>query len=433
MSVNLQNIQTGVITPPSSLPPIRPPRTSTNEDWKLQSINTSLTPLPKIKSTNKSKYIVDLPSTTLPSTSTISTKTTTKSTSKSRKQRNLFSQKLRAIEKQRILRCSNAKTTHEKNMQQHRHQLFRDRTIQTEREKTVSFEFTQRLQSISQSNFSRLSTLDTDHRRKQSSRDRNLIRNLSKARELLAVKAGAWDELHDPETGTVYYFDCSTGHSQWERPSEMDATSKEVGLVTCAICLDVCEYPTSCRNGHLYCTECLRSHLEVSHNRTCPTCRVVIEGDGVRNMLAEDLVLRLKKSNQHLDNANEKRNSEEIIMKKHQREIEEDCVKLELAKRALSRELQHSCKELRTTFENEWSRMVEEFNLNVDEEHVKLNKQIELYENVIQSIEKETNKKIEMLEKQFGIQKDSVLSMLWGGEENRSSKDEKSFQGVDIA
>ena len=69
-----------------------------------------------------------------------------------------------------------------------------------------------------------------------------------------------------------------------------------VQAVTCAICLDICIDPTSCKNGHLYCLDCLRSHLTVSQYRSCPTCRISIEGDGVRNMLAEDLAARLRKA-----------------------------------------------------------------------------------------------------------------------------------------
>ena len=47
-----------------------------------------------------------------------------------------------------------------------------------------------------------------------------------------------------------------------------------VQAVTCAICLDICIDPTSCKNGHLYCLDCLRSHLTVSQYRSCPTCRI---------------------------------------------------------------------------------------------------------------------------------------------------------------
>ena len=475
--ITLRDLQEGRITPNSALPPLtnRPTsNTNTNNDWRLQSINSFNSinnthhldannsrhvppppnPIPqnettssvsapnkknknKNKNESKSKYIVDLPSennslinpsktftggSVISSTAntnaidTNSAKPPTKSTKRSRKRRLDFSRKLRAIEKQRSLRLDAARQRHEQNLQQHRHKLFLRRAAQTEREKTVSFEFTQRLQSTAQQNFGRLATLDADHRRCQATRDRQLISALSKARELLAVKSGSWDELHDPETGAVYYFDCSTGHSQWERPSEMDATSAEVGAVTCAICLDICTAPTSCRNGHLYCLECLRAHLAVSPNASCPTCRVAVVGDGTRNMLAEDLVVRLRKANQHMESSETKRTQEETLLKKHQSDVEADASRLEAEKRRLSRALQTSCAELRTIFETEWKRMVDNFEDEMSKEHDDLSDTIESYEVDIEKIEAETTLRIEALEKEYGVKGESVLSVLWGEE-----------------
>ena len=227
---------------------------------------------------------------------------------------------------------------------------------------------------MSQVNFKRLSRLDQEFRKKQSNLDRTLIANLSKVRERLAASSGSWEELKDPQTNTVYYLDVSTGHSQWERPSEMDCTTKEIQMVTCAICLDICLHPTSCPNGHLYCLECLRSHLRFSQHRSCPSCRICIEGDGVRNMLAEDLSSRLRKAGKTADDDDDEEDdkvgeskwngsgggsagSEEKCLQRHQAQVEEDIRTLENAKRMLSKELQSSCSDLREAFEQEWMQM----------------------------------------------------------------------------
>ena len=61
-----------------------------------------------------------------------------------------------------------------------------------------------------------------------------------------------------------------------------------------AICLDILKGTcVQCTNGHLFCRDCLRLHLTASQNRTCPTCRVYIENDGIRNKMAEQVAKKL--------------------------------------------------------------------------------------------------------------------------------------------
>ena len=190
-----------------------------------------------------------------------SSNTSNKKKKLSRKKQLGYVRKIRTIHKHRVLRLEKVRQNHEKKLLEHRRNLMSMQAEQEAMEKKVSFECTQRIQSIAQSSFIRLSELDAEHRRRSSERDRRLITKLSKVRERLATKSGAWQELRDPESGNMYYLDATTGHSQWERPGEMDGTPKEVASVTCAICLDICEVPRSCPNGHLFCLECLRETM----------------------------------------------------------------------------------------------------------------------------------------------------------------------------
>jgi len=204
-----------------------------------------------------------------------------------------------------------------------------------------------------------------------------LVRDLSALRESLADRSGSWKEMMDPASGATYYLDLDTGHSQWNRPGEMDATSDEVASVTCAICLDICSYPASCRNGHLYCTECLRAHLEVSANSTCPTCRVLIqrnddgESYGVRNMLAESLAKRLRKAgaaagdddddDRHHSRGSRGKETEEELLARVAQERLQDLRDLELHKRELSNGLKKRVADMRRDFEGEWERKATAF------------------------------------------------------------------------
>ena len=151
----------------------------------------------------------------------------------------------------------------------------------------------QKLQAIAQDHSTKLAQLEADFRKEHGEQNESLQRLLSRLRT--RATQGDWQELLDPTTSQVYYLNTSTGHSQWEKPSEMYASSGEVAAVTCAICLDVVQgQAMQCANGHLFCGDCLSMHLQVSANHTCPTCRAYVEGEGTRNIVAEELAKRLQ-------------------------------------------------------------------------------------------------------------------------------------------
>ena len=56
----------------------------------------------------------------------------------------------------------------------------------------------------------------------------------------------------------------------------------------CAICLSPPDHQVhQCRNGHLFCAECLGEHVSRSADRKCPTCRVALPAEPIRNLVAE--------------------------------------------------------------------------------------------------------------------------------------------------
>ncbi|KAH8088880.1 hypothetical protein JL720_6848 [Aureococcus anophagefferens] len=61
----------------------------------------------------------------------------------------------------------------------------------------------------------------------------------------------------------------------------------------CAICLSTPEGQVhQCRNGHLFCAECLTEHRNKHRGTQCPTCRVALPSEPIRNLVAENAIAR---------------------------------------------------------------------------------------------------------------------------------------------
>ena len=61
----------------------------------------------------------------------------------------------------------------------------------------------------------------------------------------------------------------------------------------CAICLSTPEFQVhQCRNGHLFCAECLLEHKGHRNGSACPTCRVPLPSEPIRNLVAERAIAR---------------------------------------------------------------------------------------------------------------------------------------------
>ena len=61
----------------------------------------------------------------------------------------------------------------------------------------------------------------------------------------------------------------------------------------CAICLSTPEGQVhQCRNGHLFCAECLTEHRNKHRGTQCPTCRVALPSEPIRNLIAENAIAR---------------------------------------------------------------------------------------------------------------------------------------------
>ena len=176
-SLTLRDLQSG------TLPPIENHQQYTNnahQDWHLQSLNsnTVLSQPPSIKKT-KSKYIVDIDT---PTSSPTGPPTTAVPSKQNNKRQNTYDRKRSRIEKHTTIQLDMRRQTHQLNMQKQRQRVFVRDAEHYEKEKIVSFEFTQRLQSLSLIHFKQLSTLDQTFRKKQIHLDRRLISNLSKVR-----------------------------------------------------------------------------------------------------------------------------------------------------------------------------------------------------------------------------------------------------------
>ena len=318
-----------------------------------------------------------------------------------------FDAKLQALLKERTLRLAKAGSHHELALENVRRIMFAQRARHLQDENSMAFEFTQRLQSLSAEFHKRLSNVEAGFRLQSSQKRKKLVQSLSQLREQLADRSGSWKEMMDPGTGSVYYLDLDTGHSQWQRPNEMDATSDDVASVTCAICLDVANYPASCRNGHIFCSECLRSHLEVAANSTCPTCRVLIQANqdgvsyGVRNLLAESLTEKLRKAGKgsHHEGVSEETEEELLAMAKN--EQLKDLRDLELSKRELSSDMRKQAAQIRRDFEEEWEQRSRTFQNQLQIEGEKLEILIKTHEKNLENIEEDMRQKVAALEAEF--------------------------------
>ena len=167
-SLTLRDLQSG------TLPPIenhQPTNNNAHQDWHLQLLSHS------IKKT-RSKYIVDIDTTT----SSPTVPPTTAVPSKNNKQKTTYDRKRSRIEKHTTIQLDMRRQKHQLNMQKQRQRVFARDAGHYEKEKIVSFEFTQRLQSLSLVHFKQLSTLDQAFRKRQIHLDRRLISNLSKVR-----------------------------------------------------------------------------------------------------------------------------------------------------------------------------------------------------------------------------------------------------------
>ena len=174
-----------------------------------------------------------------------------------------------------------------------------------------------KLQEVSQKYRLKVSNLEAEYRMEKSKQDQELQDALLKSQS--RTLGGDWQELIDPTTQSVYYLNTTTGHSQWERPAEISASADEIAAVTCAICLDVLKGAcVQCKNGHLFCRDCLRLHLTASQNPTCPTCRVYIENDGIRNKMAEQVAKKLSGLND-IDLEAKMKASPEHVLNEHKK------------------------------------------------------------------------------------------------------------------
>ena len=54
-------------------------------------------------------------------------------------------------------------------------------------------------------------------------------------------------------------------------------SSEKLEDLECCICLNICNDPKQCPNGHMFCKECIENAL--ASQRKCPTCRVDLNRD----------------------------------------------------------------------------------------------------------------------------------------------------------
>ena len=72
----------------------------------------------------------------------------------------------------------------------------------------------------------------------------------------------------------------------------MTTRPAEEGDYDCAICLSPPDHQVhQCRNGHLFCAECLEECLSRGSAK-CPTCRVALPREPIRNLVAERALAR---------------------------------------------------------------------------------------------------------------------------------------------
>ena len=119
-----------------------------------------------------------------------------------------------------------------------------------------------------------------------------------------------------------------------------------------AICLDILKGTcVQCTNGHLFCRDCLRLHLTASQNRTCPTCRVYIENDGIRNKMAEQVAKKLSGLND-VDLEEKMKASPENVLNEHKKIINTMTRSLEIQRNTLLTEMKTESKKVMQEFED---------------------------------------------------------------------------------
>jgi hypothetical protein len=75
-------------------------------------------------------------------------------------------------------------------------------------------------------------------------------------------------------------------------PADMRFVGDEFKNYICAICMEICRKPRQCKDGHLFCFDCLKQQIE--HNPSCPSCRNEIALDNIsRNLVAEKQIENL--------------------------------------------------------------------------------------------------------------------------------------------
>ena len=73
----------------------------------------------------------------------------------------------------------------------------------------------------------------------------------------------------------------------FEFVGEQDSLGLYTQQPTCGICFDRCHYVAATRCGHVFCTQCIISHICADEEQTqeCPTCRAPLSGLGTVHCL----------------------------------------------------------------------------------------------------------------------------------------------------
>jgi len=75
-------------------------------------------------------------------------------------------------------------------------------------------------------------------------------------------------------------------------PAEMRFVGNDYVSYICSICLEICRKPRQCKDGHLFCYQCIEQQIE--HNPSCPLCRTDITLENIsRNLVAEKQIENL--------------------------------------------------------------------------------------------------------------------------------------------
>jgi hypothetical protein len=75
-------------------------------------------------------------------------------------------------------------------------------------------------------------------------------------------------------------------------PGAMRYRGEEYENYICPVCQDICRKPRQCKDGHLFCFECLKQVIE--HNPSCPVCRTDLALETIsRNLVAEKQIENL--------------------------------------------------------------------------------------------------------------------------------------------